>query len=47
MVFPLLAWLGYEGVAATNAVAWISAALLDYLYYRVLFLRCASDVAVR
>ena len=46
-VFPLLAWLGYEGVAATNAVAWISAALLDYLYYRVLFLRCASDVAVR
>ena len=34
-VFPLLAWLGYEGVAATNAVAWIPAALLDYLYYRV------------
>ena len=34
-VFPLLAWLGYEGVAATNALAWISAALLDYLYYRV------------
>ena len=46
-VFPLLAWLGYEGVAATNALAWISAALLDYLYYRVLFLSCASDVTVR
>ena len=32
--FPLLAWFGYEGVAATNILAWGSAALLDYLYYR-------------
>ena len=26
--------LGYEGVAATNALAWIPAVLLDYLFYR-------------
>ena len=32
--FPLLAWFGYEGVAATNILAWVPAALLDYLYYR-------------
>ncbi len=31
--FPLLAWFGYEGIAATNILAWVSAAILDYVYY--------------
>ena len=41
--FPLLAWFGYEGVAATNILAWTSAGILDYVYFRRVILYSAAS----
>ena len=32
--FPFVAWFGFRGVVATDSLAWITAGILDYLYYR-------------
>lgn len=36
LIFPLMLFWGYWGLSLTNPIAWIFAAVIDYLYYKYL-----------